>query len=149
MSYFQAEPRCSAHHFWAKFLHIWINYSNATVGLWRTPRNNNDVANCRQNKPHREIFLNMVWGTRGRIISLPLYPMANISEDSPLLFCERPDWADVTPLEQYENLTPIAPILYSEECKQRSLFFFHSCNAESFIIIIIRQRRHQLLSRNR
>ena len=43
--------------------------------------------------------------------------MANISdEEGPLLYCERPDWADLTPLEQYENLTPIAPILYSEEC---------------------------------
>ncbi|KAF8809403.1 protein prenylyltransferase [Phlegmacium glaucopus] len=47
--------------------------------------------------------------------------MANFSEsppeDSPLLFCERPDWADVTPLEQYETITPIAPIIYTEEYK--------------------------------
>ena len=50
--------------------------------------------------------------------------MASISdEDSPLLFCERPDWADLTPLDQYENLTPIAPILYSEECKQKKTLF--------------------------
>jgi protein farnesyltransferase/geranylgeranyltransferase type-1 subunit alpha len=51
--------------------------------------------------------------------------MASISdEDSPpLLFCERPDWADLTPLDQYENLTPIAPILYSEECKSKTIFF--------------------------
>ena len=64
------------------------------------------------------------------------YPMAanNISddlEDRPLLFCERPDWADLTPLEQYENLTPIAPILYSEECKSKkkefSIIFFFQC----------------------
>lgn len=56
--------------------------------------------------------------------------MANLNitdEDSPLLFRERPDWADLTPLEQYENLTPIAPILYSEECKQSLLFSkFHA-----------------------
>jgi hypothetical protein len=67
----------------------------------------------------------------------PASPMANITtEDSPLLFRERPDWADLTPLEQYENLTPIAPILYSEECKQRIFPFyskFHFCNAECFI----------------
>ena len=39
-----------------------------------------------------------------------------MDEEGPLLYCERPDWADLTPLEQYENLIPIAPILYSEEC---------------------------------
>lgn len=45
--------------------------------------------------------------------------MASIlDEDSPPLFCERLDWADITPLEQYENISPIAPIFYSEECKK-------------------------------
>ena len=68
-------------------------------------------------------------GTRGKLTKvLPSpYLMANISDDEgPLLFCNRPDWADLTPLEQYENLTPIAPILYSEECKQMKLLFFFS-----------------------
>lgn len=37
--------------------------------------------------------------------------------DEPLLFAERPEWADVTPLEQYENFTPLAPILYTEDCE--------------------------------
>ena len=51
--------------------------------------------------------------------------MANISdEDSPLLFRETPDWADLTPLEQYESLTPIAPILYSEECNKYFILFY-------------------------
>jgi protein farnesyltransferase/geranylgeranyltransferase type-1 subunit alpha len=53
--------------------------------------------------------------------------MANIFDEDRLLFRERPDWADLTPLEQYENLTPIAPILYSEECKQRSFSFSIFC----------------------
>jgi len=33
-------------------------------------------------------------------------------EDNVLFFCERPDWEDITPLEQYENTPPIAPIFY-------------------------------------
>jgi protein farnesyltransferase/geranylgeranyltransferase type-1 subunit alpha len=45
------------------------------------------------------------------------------SEDNTLLFCERTDWADVTPIEQYETITPIAPIFYTEECKNSSFFF--------------------------
>ena len=75
--------------------------------------------------------------------------MANLNitdEDSPLLFRERPDWADLTPLEQYENLTPIAPILYSEECKQRSLFPSSMLND---VLFLLRQGCDQLLSRNR
>lgn len=39
------------------------------------------------------------------------------TEDAPL-FTERPEWADVVPLEQYENANPIAPIFYTEECKR-------------------------------
>ena len=73
--------------------------------------------------------------------------MANISdEDSPLLFRERPDWADLTPLEQYENLTPIAPILYSEECNKKKFLLFQF----NFMLNVYnRQRCHRLLSRNR
>ncbi len=40
-----------------------------------------------------------------------------LDDDKIPLFAERPEWADVTPLEQYENLTPLAPILYTEECE--------------------------------
>jgi hypothetical protein len=32
------------------------------------------------------------------------------------LYAERPEWNDVTPLSQYENVNPLAPILYSAEC---------------------------------
>jgi len=50
--------------------------------------------------------------------------MASIfDEDSPPLFCERLDWADITPLEQYENISPIAPIFYSEEYKDATSYF--------------------------
>lgn len=33
------------------------------------------------------------------------------------LYAEQPEWADVTPLSQYENVNPLAPILYSAECQ--------------------------------
>ena len=32
------------------------------------------------------------------------------------LFADRPEWADVVPLEQHEGSTPIAPIFYTPEC---------------------------------
>ena len=38
------------------------------------------------------------------------------ANDAPL-FAERPEWADVQPLEQYEITNPIAPIFYSPECE--------------------------------
>ncbi|KAF5325492.1 hypothetical protein D9619_009721 [Psilocybe cf. subviscida] len=44
------------------------------------------------------------------------------SEDAPL-FAERPEWADVQPLEQYENANPIAPIFYTEEYKDATNYF--------------------------
>lgn len=31
-------------------------------------------------------------------------------------YADRPEWADVTPISQYEGVNPIAPIFYSEEC---------------------------------
>lgn len=31
-------------------------------------------------------------------------------------YAERPEWADVTPIEQYEGVNPVAPIYYSPEC---------------------------------
>ena len=46
--------------------------------------------------------------------------MPQISGDTlegPLLYSERPDWADVTPIPQYEGYNPIAPIFYAPECE--------------------------------
>jgi len=48
-----------------------------------------------------------------------------ISDDEVPLFSERPDWADVVPLEQYENINPLAPIFYTEECASNS--FYEGC----------------------
>lgn len=37
-----------------------------------------------------------------------------------LLYCERPEWADVTPIPQYEGVgNPIAPIFYTPDCTFR------------------------------
>lgn len=33
-----------------------------------------------------------------------------------VLYAERPEWSDVVPIPQYENLQPLAPIFYSPEC---------------------------------
>ncbi|KAH6879372.1 hypothetical protein BKA70DRAFT_1127296, partial [Coprinopsis sp. MPI-PUGE-AT-0042] len=44
-------------------------------------------------------------------------------DDEPQLFCEREDWEDVTPLEQYENMAPIAPIMYTPEYKDATGYF--------------------------
>ncbi|CAA7266213.1 unnamed protein product [Cyclocybe aegerita] len=49
--------------------------------------------------------------------------MATISFDDEELFSERPDWADVVPLEQYENISPLAPIFYTEEYKDATNYF--------------------------
>lgn len=35
----------------------------------------------------------------------------------PPLYSERPDWADVVPVQQYDGLNPIAPIFYTPECE--------------------------------
>ena len=32
------------------------------------------------------------------------------------LLADDPEWADVVPIRQYENVNPIAPIFYNEEC---------------------------------
>jgi protein farnesyltransferase/geranylgeranyltransferase type-1 subunit alpha len=37
-------------------------------------------------------------------------------------FAERPEWADVQPLEQYDDVNAIAPIFYTEECE--SLIYY-------------------------
>ena len=38
-------------------------------------------------------------------------------EPTILLFADRHEWADVVPLEQYEGVNPLAPILYSPVCE--------------------------------
>jgi len=40
-----------------------------------------------------------------------------LSPDNTPLFAERLEWADVQPIEQYEDINAIAPILYTEECE--------------------------------
>ncbi|KAI0659719.1 protein prenylyltransferase [Cubamyces menziesii] len=39
------------------------------------------------------------------------------------LLADDPEWADVTPIRQYENVNPIAPIFYSEEYKDATDYF--------------------------
>lgn len=50
---------------------------------------------------------------------IPLLPYglmaSRITLNAPL-YAENPDWADVTPQAQYENVNPLAPIFYTEEC---------------------------------
>lgn len=46
--------------------------------------------------------------------------MSQVFEDvyeGPMLYSERKDWADVTPIPQYEGVNPIAPIFYTPECE--------------------------------
>jgi len=38
-----------------------------------------------------------------------------------LLYSQRPEWSDVLPLEQYEDITPLAPIFYTDECERIGL----------------------------
>ncbi|GJE85280.1 protein prenyltransferase [Phanerochaete sordida] len=53
--------------------------------------------------------------------------MSHVESDEdtgPLLFCERPDWTDVTPIPQYEGVSnPIAPIFYTPEYKDATDYF--------------------------
>ena len=57
------------------------------------------------------------------IFNIPGPPCSNhltmslSSPDNAPLFAERPEWADVQPLDQYEDANPIAPIFYTEECE--------------------------------
>ncbi|EIM88998.1 protein prenylyltransferase [Stereum hirsutum FP-91666 SS1] len=49
--------------------------------------------------------------------------MPAVDVEGPTLFCERPEWEDVTPIAQYENITPLAPIFYSNEYKDATDYF--------------------------
>jgi protein farnesyltransferase/geranylgeranyltransferase type-1 subunit alpha len=37
--------------------------------------------------------------------------------DSQILYSKRKDWADIVPIPQHENITPVAPIFYTDECE--------------------------------
>ncbi|KAG2343035.1 protein prenylyltransferase [Suillus weaverae] len=45
------------------------------------------------------------------------------AEEEKPLYSQRPEWADVVPLEQYENVTPLAPIFYTDEYKDATNYF--------------------------
>ncbi|KAI0301615.1 protein prenylyltransferase [Multifurca ochricompacta] len=40
-----------------------------------------------------------------------------------VLYAERPEWFDVVPISQYENIQPLAPIFYSPEYKDATDYF--------------------------
>src|SRR6266852_6618485 len=65
-------------------------------------------------------------------------PIAHVVQDScsttmfdattaDVLYAERPEWSDVVPISQYENLQPLAPIFYSPECMQHSHCIWPLC----------------------
>jgi protein farnesyltransferase/geranylgeranyltransferase type-1 subunit alpha len=37
--------------------------------------------------------------------------------DGQILYSKRKDWADIVPIPQHENITPVAPIFYTDECE--------------------------------
>lgn len=45
-------------------------------------------------------------------------------DDELPLFADRPDWADIEPLEQYDAGNTLAPILYTVECTLLGFSFF-------------------------
>ncbi|ETW78094.1 hypothetical protein HETIRDRAFT_325323 [Heterobasidion irregulare TC 32-1] len=49
--------------------------------------------------------------------------MVDVTTEQPLLFSERPEWSDVVPIEQYDGVSPLAPIFYSEEYKDAANYF--------------------------
>ncbi|KAF8348636.1 hypothetical protein F5887DRAFT_951176 [Amanita rubescens] len=49
--------------------------------------------------------------------------MVSNDDDKPILFANRPEWADVVPQEQYEDGDPLAPIFYSAEYKDANDYF--------------------------
>ncbi|KAG6829053.1 hypothetical protein H0H87_012754 [Tephrocybe sp. NHM501043] len=50
-------------------------------------------------------------------------PSVSTSDDDAPFYSERPEWSDVTPLAQYEDEKPIAPIFYSQEYKDATDYF--------------------------
>ncbi|EPQ52327.1 protein prenylyltransferase [Gloeophyllum trabeum ATCC 11539] len=49
--------------------------------------------------------------------------MALQTDTPPLLYAEDPEWADVVPVPQYENVNPLAPIFYTAEYKDATDYF--------------------------
>lgn len=47
----------------------------------------------------------------------------SLSEETIALYADRPEWSDVTPLAQYEDANPIAPIFYSPEYRDATDYF--------------------------
>lgn len=41
-------------------------------------------------------------------------PPVDIADSVP--YSERPEWSDLTPVAQYENIQPLAPIFYNPDC---------------------------------
>ena len=60
------------------------------------------------------------------------------------LLADDPEWADVVPIRQYENVNPIAPIFYNEECPYGSY-----PNLRVELTPTRRQGRDRLLPRGR
>jgi len=49
--------------------------------------------------------------------------MPSATPSPPVLYSSLPEWADVVPQEQYENVNPLAPILYTEKYKDATNYF--------------------------
>ncbi|KAL4245673.1 protein prenyltransferase subunit alpha family protein [Abortiporus biennis] len=47
----------------------------------------------------------------------------NSDDEDRKLYSERPEWADVTPVPQYQGLNPIAPIFYTPQYKDATEYF--------------------------
>ncbi|KAF9078821.1 hypothetical protein BDP27DRAFT_1441192 [Rhodocollybia butyracea] len=47
----------------------------------------------------------------------------SVSVPEPLRYADRPEWNDVAPVEQYENVNPLAPIFYTNEYKDATDYF--------------------------
>ncbi|KAF5389554.1 hypothetical protein D9757_004148 [Collybiopsis confluens] len=46
-----------------------------------------------------------------------------MSDSEPPHYADRPEWSDVVPIEQFENMNPLAPIFYSTEYKDAADYF--------------------------
>ena len=66
------------------------------------------------------LVVNLLLSESSRAVAaLYLTIMSSPTAEHNVLYAERPEWSDVVPVAQYENIQPIAPIFYSPECMQR------------------------------